>query len=93
VLILRLRGHVDNIALTSREVVQLIGALEREVPYPAAETVAHLLEDTESQDPVAFPLTDLESQALGYALDGLRATEGELSNGLALLRQEVQSDN
>jgi hypothetical protein len=88
-LLLRLQGHLDDIALTAAEVERLVEELTSLAALPPAERVAYLLEQQSGTDPVGFPLTDLENAAL----DGIRVTDGDLSNGLALLHQEAHADD
>jgi hypothetical protein len=92
-LLLRLQGHLDDIALTAAEVERLVEELTSLAALPPAERVAYLLEQQSGTDPVGFPLTDLENAALRHALDGIRVTDGDLSNGLALLHQEAHADD
>ena len=55
-LLLRLQGHLDDIALTAAEVERLVEELTSLAALPPAERVAYLLEQQGGNDPVGFPL-------------------------------------
>jgi len=79
--------------LTADEVRRLVVELRERAEHPAAEAVADALQAVSASGTAALPLTGLENTALRHALEGIEAAFGELTTGLALLRQEVESDS